>query len=224
MQYGSCLSYLFLGCNIVEMIPLKKNKGFTLLELLIVMALMVMLIAVVVGQDRSDVSRFLYEDVTYRVALSVRQVQSYGISAREYVAVGGGSNSFCGAYGLHFKLSSSTEYLVFNDPGGVTTAFVCPLNSGEYSIGEPVLEKVLLKGGVSISGMCYWNSVGTRVCNPGVTTMNIAFQRPNPEPIINGDDTNRQACIDLLFPNGSHRSVIVRRTGQVSVLSGVCPL
>ncbi len=198
----------------------QKNKGFTLVELLIVMALVVMLIAVVVGQDRADVSRFLYEDVSYRVALSVRQAQSYGISAREYVAAGGGSRSFCGAYGLHFNMTTPTQYLVFNDPGGTPSSFICPVNDGDYDVGEPILETVLLKGGVSISGICVWNSGGTRVCNPGITQMNISFQRPNPEPL----STNRQYCVDLSFPNGSHRSIIVRRTGQVSVLEGVCPL
>lgn len=202
----------------------QKNKGFTLIELLVVLALIVVLISVVISQDRTDVSRFLYEDVAYRVALSVRQVQSYGIAAREYTAVGGGSSSFCGAYGIRFNLATPDRYTIFNDPGGAPTAFVCPANSGQYNVGDPILETVVLKGGVVIGELCHWNSVGTRSCNPGVSIMDIAFQRPNPEPLIVGNNNYRQACVGLSFPGGIRWSIMVRRTGQVSVIETACPL
>lgn len=201
----------------------ERNQGFTFVELLVVMGLVVVLISVVVSQNRTGAARIMFDDIAYRVALSVRQAQSYGISAREYGEVGGGSRSFCNGYGLHFDLAAPTRYAIFSDPGIVSATFICAGVGGEYDVGDPILETFLLRGGVRLTEVCYWNSVGTKLCNPGITSLDIAFSRPNPEPIIAGDVSNRQACIGLNLSGVGTRSILVRLTGQISIVEGVCP-
>ena len=53
-------------------------------------------------------------NLTYDVALSIRQAQTYGISVRKFTP-SGGSGQFAQGYGVSFQLPSPTTYLIFAD-------------------------------------------------------------------------------------------------------------
>lgn len=196
-----------------------KASGFTLLELMVVIAMSVLLIAVVTSQNRTHTSRILYDDVAHKIALSIRQVQSYGISSREYTNVGGGGNSFCSGYGVVFILTGGvgTTYQIFADiPAAGPTGFICSPAIGPYDGGDPILETITLKRG-NVSRLCATDPSASTPEDCSLASLSIVYQRPNPEPVINGDARYVSARIVLSFPGSITKEIIIRNTGQISV-------
>jgi prepilin-type N-terminal cleavage/methylation domain-containing protein len=71
-------------------------KGFTLVELLVVFAIMTLITALILFQHRRFDSSTLLRSLAYSIALSIRQSQVYGTSVRQF-----GSN-FNYSYGVYF--------------------------------------------------------------------------------------------------------------------------
>lgn len=202
-----------------KLLKTSRLGGFTLLELMVVVAISVLLIAIVTSQNRTHTSRILYDDVAYRIALSIRQAQSYGLSSREYTDVGGGGATFCSGYGVVFNLSGGvgTKYDIFVDRSGLgRMGLVCPPAVGPYTPGDPILETVTLKRGV-VSQLCATDPATSSPEDCSLGSLSITYQRPNPEPVINGDARYVSARIVLSFPGSITKNIIVRNTGQISV-------
>ena len=126
----------------MESTTLKKNKklctqqrGFTLIEMLTVVAIIGILSTIlIVNQNTFNKSNIL-NDTAYTVALSVRLMQSFGLSSRGFTNSG---NTISNAgYGIHFG-DSSTYYDTYADiyPTAIANqalsyAYNCPHTSGD---------------------------------------------------------------------------------------------
>ncbi len=184
----------------------KFGAGFTLIELIVVSAIIIVITTFILFQQSKFNSSTLLRSLAYSIALSVRQAQVYGTSVRESSL---GSNIFSAGYGIHIPsagVSSADTYYIFSDLDG----------NGKYDVGEE-LPLFKLGKGYMINNIC--GVIGTSCTT--VSKLTIFFRRPNPEAFISDNvasDMYPAAFIQVKSTgNSDTRSVKISNTGQISV-------
>lgn len=195
--------------------------GFTLVELLVVVALVIIISAVVLVRHTSFNSTTLLRSLSYSVALSMRQAQVYGTSVR---GTTGASPVYAPGYGVYFSTAlgcangTGTCYILFADADGDNT----------YDTGEAVATQTLSRG-FAISNFCAVTATPSAThCVSGgstaISSLTVYFRRPNPEALFytSGGSGYAYAYIELTsaVSAGTLRTVKVTSTGQIAV----CPL
>ncbi|MDZ4225927.1 MAG: prepilin-type N-terminal cleavage/methylation domain-containing protein, partial [Patescibacteria group bacterium] len=140
------------------------SRGFTLTELVVVIAIMALLTGVFLTQQRQFDSTTLLRSLAYSVALSVRQAQTYGVSVRAFSGV------FSQAHGIHFSTGNLSEYYLFSDTS--------PLPNGDRaraSDGSEDVETFKLAGqNFAIARFCATTVGGVERCsNDQITSLTI---------------------------------------------------
>jgi prepilin-type N-terminal cleavage/methylation domain-containing protein len=187
---------------------IKTQKGFTLVELLVSLAIFTVITTVAVVNNSQFNSSILLTNLAYEVGLSVRQAQFYGIAVRKNAA-----DNFDAGYGVHFDLSDPRTYYLFED---TTIDHICdPLT--ECALNN-LVESFKLNKGNYISRICVDESTCTDSDN--FQKVDISFVRPNPDAFITIDSVignYSKAEICIASPSGTKRRVIVESTGQIAV-------
>jgi prepilin-type N-terminal cleavage/methylation domain-containing protein len=197
-----------------------QGRGFTLVELLVVLAIVTVLTALILFQHRRFDSSTLLRSLAYSVGLSVRTAQIYGTSVRQF------SGSFNYSYGLYF--SGTTSYILFAD--------VNPNRSYDSSPVDEKVQQFNIGTGYSIQTYCGMNGTGMEcsaacpatlptgitTCNAGTLTwFSVYFKRPNPDAQFSSSSGGiySAAYIEIVGPSGgtATRGVTITSTGQVSV-------
>jgi prepilin-type N-terminal cleavage/methylation domain-containing protein len=180
------------------------NKGFSLAELLVVVAIFLILTSVVLINQNRFSSDTNITNLAYQVALSIREAQIYGISVRGTQFA---PNKFDTAYGIHFDLASTTSYFLFPD-----------LNKdGIYNPSTEIpLTTYKIENGVTLS------SINIRPPEAKlITSADITFKRPNPEALITTNATaGFKEEIDLIFKSAlgdKFSTTTVTQSGQIYV-------
>src|SRR3989338_5478037 len=92
----------------------KNPRGFTLIELIVVSAIIILITTFILFQQSKFNSSTLLRSLTYSMALSVRQAQVYGTSVRGFTPAAGGSATFGSGYGIHFPAGATPyQYYLF---------------------------------------------------------------------------------------------------------------
>jgi len=179
---------------------MKTTSGFTLVELLVSIAIFTLITTMAVFNHAQFNGSVLLTNLAYEIALSVRQAQTYGISVKQTATF-----SFDSGYGVHIDLSTPTSYTLFEDKtGGV---------SHVHDAGDTDLQVFNITRGNRIGKICL---NGVQPCN--ATSVDISFIRPNPDAyIMSGGTSATKAEICLTSPQGMMRKVVVESTGQISV-------
>lgn len=187
-------------------------QGFTVIELMVTMAIFTLITSVVLYQNSGFNSTVLLTDLAYQGALSLRQAQVYGLSSKQLVGSSGGSLG----YGVHFaagtaSLDDHIHYTLFADANG----------NSVYNSGESVTTTTIGQND-HVQKICFYRS-GAWDCANNVTETTIIFKRPNTEPFI-GDSSGSANGIDrvqIVFSPINDatlkRCVIVNRAGQIAV-------
>lgn len=171
-----------------------RLRGFSLVELIVTIAIIALISAVVLARYGSFNSTVLLNSLAYDVALSVREAQVLGISVR------GDDGSFAAPYGMHF--TEGTSYLLFVDRD----------ESGHYDDGEEVSSYVIGQGN-AITSLC-----ADSTC--GLDTLDVLFERPEPDAIVYTDPasgTVDSVRVIVGASTGQTRTVRVWPTGQIAV-------
>ncbi|MBU0750482.1 prepilin-type N-terminal cleavage/methylation domain-containing protein [Patescibacteria group bacterium] len=216
---------------------LKRPRGFTLIEMLVVLAIIVIITGIaLVGQTSFNRSLIL-TDTAYNIGLSIREAQSYGLSTRIFSGI---QNA---GYGVRFSRITPSEYITFSDilpaaPG--TYSVRCPGHDDRsatspearpgncyYSDPSELLRTYTFSRGFYISNFCGITSGGTNICSSStLSNMDIVFLRPNTETIITGNNATQsfvRATITVMAPdNQASRCINVTALGAISV-SLTCP-
>jgi prepilin-type N-terminal cleavage/methylation domain-containing protein len=195
-----------------------KNKGFTLAEIMVSIAIVVMIMSVVLFGYRSYNDNIILSSAGQEMAISIRQAQVYGVSVKQ--VVGGDFNT---SYGISFDLSNPGSYYIFADKN----------NNGKYdgdvncSSGTECVEKDDLKNAVGLSSFCSTDLGGVETCpdTTGIRSVSILFKRPDTEAYIytfNSSGTmisGSYRSIKIIFStrSGQQSSVSVNSVGQVTV-------
>lgn len=196
------------------------KKGFSLIELLVSIGIMVTILTVVVfGQNKYTEAANLTQ-LADEIAMSVSQAQAYGIAVKELET---GSLNFSSGYGLSITLleeGGEQEYIYFAD-----------INDSQYYDGdlgcgsEECLEEIAISRGNYIESFCVLRTQGTDQCG-AAQRVDISFKRPETDARLFFFNSGGQSYntpnlegvqINLKSPSGLTKSVIVYVTGQVSV-------
>lgn len=204
-----------------------KNRGFTLVELLVTITVFVIVTGVVLVNSNKFDSSILLHDFAYDVALTVKEAQSYGVNVKENI-----SGTFNTAYGVYFDTTQSiTNFVLFNDTGNATaytgnptggpdniyngSLTSCPTNDPEC------VQKYSMTRGTYIQSICAGAS--DLSCNQA-DQLSILFKRPNLDALIYykvGSNPlsglQPYAKIVLSASNGATSTVIVTSIGQIYV-------
>lgn len=196
----------------------RYKAGFTLIEALVVTAILVLLSSFFIVKYQSFNSSIIVSSLAYDVALSIRQAQVFGISVQFFDS--GFGSGFDSAYGVHFSSTDNTRYTLYADSN----------NNYFYDDGMPSLcdaecvTQYQLNRGNFISNFCATLSSGAEQCVSGtgdtITDLHILFRRPNPDAIIKSDDMGdsfKSARIVIESPEGNIREIRVFLTGQISL-------
>lgn len=196
-----------------------RKAGFTLMELLVVCAIIVLVTAAVLANDNRLGGKVTLENLAYQIALTVRQAQQYGISQTRST-----SGTFTAGFGVSFAIASPTSYVLFSDAAA---------NNGVYQAGEAVAPSpYTISNGFSIVNLCVTPTLGSaEQC--GLSRIDILYKRPNPDayisqsgvPCIQGTVITQQNCmatarVQLKSPRGDLMSVVIMSSGQISLQNG----
>lgn len=222
-------------------------RAFTLIEMLVVLAIIsVVTMITLYGHSNFDRS-LLITDTAYTVAISVREMQTYGLSSR--VASAGVRNA---RYGIHADITKPTSYVLFADivpsvPGPSDNVLANCVNGDastpefkpgdcRYTAGvDKEVETLKLTRGLKISSICGKEmGTNTRRCSTasdGLRVLDVVYARPNTTAVLTGQraDTNgwiqlSSGEIYLSTADGTGlRAICLSGIGQISVATSTCP-
>lgn len=197
----------------------KSKRGFTIVELLVSLAIFVVMTALLIAKYGNFNQSILLTNLAYDTALTIRNAQSYGLNVKSAPTNGSNySSDFDSPFGVHFDSSSGNNKKVvfFVDK---SKDFVYDQATGEAYITYEI------KNGNYISSICASAYTNGNSCDPKAF-VDISFRRPNPSPYISsllsssGTTVNsnfKYAKITLKSTSGETRNVIIIKSGQISI-------
>jgi prepilin-type N-terminal cleavage/methylation domain-containing protein len=202
----------FFNARSLEIGGMKTNqtKGFTLVELLVTIAIFVFMTAVIMAKYNSFYSGTIFKNIAYDIALTIRQAQTYGISVKINE-----SPNYNRAYGVNISALNSTVNRKFSLNSYTPNNLVYNIASSEkiYNIKHGAFIRYIHTYDFSAGG-------------DRLTDVDIIFKRPNPEAIICATDltTSVRSCgyktvrIAIRSGNGvDSKYVFVNSSGQIVV-------
>ena len=200
--------------------------------MLVVLAIITIITTIAITSQSTFNKTLILKNTAYDVALSIRSAESFGIGSR--VSTSGATNA---AYGVHFT-KATNSFIVFADtspgdagndanhchglpPSGDATAPDALYGNCVYTSGADVLVQTYTLGnGISVSNLCT-SANGGQCSNSGLTTLDIVFARPNPNPFMSTNGTwpsgwkITKACITLTSAQGGTSLILVSDTGAI---------
>lgn len=191
---------------------LKNNKGFTLVELLVVFFIMASILAMVIPGYLEYSTQLELENLALDVALTIREAQAYGAGAKVSLA-----GNFDTPYGVYFDINVPNSFVFFEDRN---------LDS-YYTLGtDAIINTYTMKNGYLLDDLCAEVGGNPYVCvTGGIRAINIVYKRPNPDSIISMIDSSGNpfggwqddVLIELISPDQTTIKVNVSGNGSVSL-------
>ncbi len=198
----------------------QNTSGFTVVELLVTLAIVVLVTGVVMVRYSSFNSSVLLTSQAYLTAFDVREAQSLAISVR------GRSSEFREEYGLYFDISAPNIYLLFQDDD--TNGEHSP---ARYHVGEEVGDPIRVDPRFAILNLCATN-IASRTCyaddpdttgevvDPTLSNLTIAFKRPDFDATLYSPAKASLQSVEVVFgsaDNEIRKKVIVYTSGQIAI-------
>jgi prepilin-type N-terminal cleavage/methylation domain-containing protein len=182
-----------------------KLRGFSLVELMVSVAVVAIITSIVLTNQNQFNSSILLRNLSYDIALSIRQAQVFGLSIRS----GFGVNTQ--GYGVHFDSENDSSYILFADDGDL-----------QFDAGDTVLDTFDIRGGNFVSKFCVHSEPSTEHCsdNGASKKINIVFKRPEPNAIISNENSGifyERAKVYVSSPAGNERLITVQSSGQITI-------
>lgn len=164
---------------------IKKNSGMTLIELIVVLAILVIVASITITSYLNFKSSVSIKNLADDIALSVRKAQTSAMSSLS------SNSSFSYGYGIHFSTNNNTtrpqdgsnrSFVIFYDLsnyGIYDTGSYSETSCGKDSVYE-CKEIFKITSGDEITGIYINGNLQTPV-NGGSNSLDIVFKRPNPE-------------------------------------------
>ncbi|MES2314759.1 MAG: type II secretion system protein [Patescibacteria group bacterium] len=196
------------------------NRAFTLIELIISIAIFAAMTALVIAKYGSFNQGTIITNMAYDMALTIRTAQTYGLSVKSTTA---GTDNFSSAYGVHFEYDTPTQFIFFADTNSSEHHdHIYDSDSGEAVTTYAVTQGALITSICLASQLsdCTDDGSGAIVLDSG-DRLDITYKRPNPNASFyyRGESVPQPiAFITLTSSDGSNSQVVyVRKNGQISV-------
>ncbi|MDP1707303.1 MAG: type II secretion system protein [bacterium] len=189
-------------------------RGFTLVELMVVLAIIVIISTVVLTSQTSFNKTLILANTAYDIALTIRSTQSFGIGSR---AILGTTNV---GHGVHFQRGGSFILFADTSPSASCGRPDCSPGDYVYGAGDTFLQTYELNNGMTISNFCV-----DGLCT--YSSLDVVFLRPNPDAFISVDGSTftnyAKACLIVTSPQGGEKYVSVSKSGQIIANASQCP-
>ena len=178
-----------------------KWKGFTMLELVIVISIIIFLSAIILPNYQAAASRFALERSAYKLAQDIRRAAEMAMSAKELP--GGGIP--IGGYGVYFEVSSewNKRYRLYADTQP-------PEGNEFFTLADTIIEDIELEKGVVIQSI-----------NTPPNKVGVNFKPPAPLVKIKYSDTDEAAGVIITLALEADltktRTVKVNKAGLIDV-------
>jgi len=189
--------------------PVPHTIGFSMVELLVSIGIVVLVLSIVVTRQQSFNSAVLLGGQAYEIALAMREVQLSAISAAS-----DGSGEFRSVQGIYFDRTDNQEYRLFRDANG----------NQFFDTGEDIGFSGVVDGRFELRGI---QSGGVDIASDQLA---VVFKRPNFDAVFVTDDVGsilNVTAITLIIGlrgGGSGvcgediREIEIRSTGQIAVV------
>lgn len=190
------------------------KKGFTILELIIVIAIMSFITAIILFNSRGLNSSILVSNTAYEISLMIREAQVYGLGVR--ATENNTPIGFAYSQGIHFDSSAANAntVILFSDKD----------NNGQYSGATENIQTYTINKDRAGSILSLCTGV---TCSPEVLTADVMFKRPNPEALfyVTPVSVATSVIINIGFAPGTGecRSIIIQKSGSVQIDKTYCP-
>lgn len=185
----------------------KALRAFTLIELMVVIAIFTLISSMVLANHSRFNGSVLLGSLAYDIALSIREAQVYGLSVRQFA-----SDDFQIGYGIHFDSNDLDSYTFFVDRNA---------NKRFDADTDSILKLYTLNYSHHVKRFCGVATSGAETCSDSespIQNLDIVFFRPNPDANIFSEvGFYSQGKITVVSDAGVERTVTVASTGQVSV-------
>ncbi len=226
------------------------SKGFTFIELMVVIAIFGIIAGIVLFNYSGFQSNITLDNLSHDIALQINQAQKIAISGQTNVRLPSFTSSVGGfhpRYGVYFQNPANTtnlnldnppkQFIYFTDlPNNTITAYDGSTNSYNWlydrgndcaSPTTECLDKVIVQSGDSISDIC----VNQKASVPGpcgISDLAVTFTRPFPDAVFKSLDPNFPVTpsdpsdveIVVTSNKGSSKTIIVTKLGQVYIQDG----
>lgn len=193
---------------------MKRNKkffGFTIIELLVVVSIILILSAIILANYRAGQKGLALSRAAYKLTQDLRRAQELAMSARDFK----GSPSQ-GGYGIYFKLTEPNHYILFADcdkekdydtQQQVLNCYNAynPVTGASFSYPE-LLEDIAIEKDVKIRNLFPISNENTLV---------ITFTPPNPDIFFNPDAAI--ATITLTTDDGRTKNIVINKAGLIEI-------
>ena len=184
----------------------KKQKGFTLIEMLVVIAIVGILVAIFIGPGLRDSNTNVRDDTAINeILLSFREVQSWGTSSREFPS---GSGDFDAGFGI-FLEKNSDKYILFGD-------LVNGNKKNRYENENEKIEEKVMTASFTLSKICAGNDKDNLDCS--LNEIHFVYRRPSLGPIItishNGSSVEN-AEIHITNSAGVEKKLVISSFGKL---------
>jgi prepilin-type N-terminal cleavage/methylation domain-containing protein len=194
----------------------QMNKGFTLLEVLIVIAIMILMSAIAIPSFRDYTDKLRLTGEIDKLMAITREAQN---SAVNVVSTSG---SFQGVYGVYVEKNFlSGDKIYFYTDTDISDGDYMYSGAGTCGVlGDECQKRLLFDNNVSIERMYYVDNSGSEI---EINFVNLAFKRPLPDPIFYADgseiitDDFETIHVELKLPNGQNGELAVGASGYMYV-------
>ena len=151
-----------MNVKMLKCLDVKMNKGFTLIESLIVMAMIAILSLALIPSFQSGRTQLSLDRSASKLAQDIRGIMEKAMSSQEYSTCGSG---FEYGYGIYLEEATAGSYILFADCNG----------NQEYNSSDKTIEVVPFESGISILNLNTTNK-----------KLDIVFEPPDPIVYISG--------------------------------------
>lgn len=213
-------------------IKIKNTKGFTFVEIVVVLAIFAAITATLLFNFRDFTEGISLQNLTQNIALQVSTAQRQALAGSKFGHISGFPvlSEWKPSYGICFTKNATGCYLGGNhyytgqNSQGVTAFQTFADNNGqteEFQVDgvDNHLDTIKITGNDHIFDICINEESGTNTsCN--IDQVSAVFTRPESAPkfFIPGNNTVvNDVTIKVSSPEGSIRNVVIWRTGQIEV-------
>lgn len=174
---------------------MKKSKGFTIIEMLVIIFIIGIISTTLVVNWRRNEKRYLVQRVAQEIAQNIRKAQDLALTSKK---ISGQEMPY--GYGVFFSKDSNNFYIIF---GNIA-------DDKKYQTSDILVENVELDSQIQIDSL----SSGQN------NDLNILFSIP--DGFTSFDPTGTSATIVIkkigtTCPSVSCKSIIVKDTGQINI-------